>query len=81
MTECLILSEFILNLHDYAHGIKMFRTVHTLSSSLMRPYRAYFLLTVLLLLLSCGKEQQPEQEAAAPALTVLIGTDGFGDGC
>ena len=36
---------------------------------------------VILLLLSCGKEQQPEQEAAAPALTVLIGTDGFGDGC
>ncbi len=46
----------------------------------MRHYRIYSLLTVLLLLLSCGKEQQPKQETAAPELTVLIGTDGYGDG-
>lgn len=47
----------------------------------MRHFPAYFLLP-LLLLLSCGKEQQPgQEETASPQLTVLIGTDGFGDGC
>ena len=47
----------------------------------MRHFPAYFLLP-LLLLLSCGKEHQPgQEETASPQLTVLIGTDGCGDGC
>ncbi len=44
----------------------------------MRPGSVISAFLLVAVLLSCGKE--PVSDSAAPQLTVLIGTDGFGDG-
>ena len=47
----------------------------------MRRLLAYALVIPLAALISCQKDPQSGKDASPRELTVLIGTDGFGDGC